>query len=586
MTMGRNRDPILFEVIRNALVQAIEEMAIALRRSAYSTNIKTRNDYSCAFFNRRLETVAQALGQPNHLSAFEHLVPEAIRRYGAEKLGPNDMLVTNEPYPGGAHLNDITLIAPLHCDGALLGYVANLAHHVDVGGGAPASVGAFREVFQEGIIIPPVKLVSSGRIAADVFDLILAQIRSKRETAGDFRAQIAANNSGVRALTVLVGRYGADTVAFYMDELIAYAEHRTRAAVALLPRGTFTAEGSVDNDGFTDRPVRLVTAVTIDDNGILFDFTGAEPQRRAPVNSTYGQTFSACAYVLKSLVGPDVPVNAGFYRFVRITAPPGTIASCTPPAPVVGGWETAARVTDLVFKALAPALPKRVPAGTKAMICHAGFGGLDPRTGEYYCFLETIGGGYGGRYNADGPDAVQVHGQNTENAPIEETECNYPVRIVRYELVNDSDGPGRFRGGLGLRRDYLFTNTGTTFTILADRDREGPWGLFDGLPGRRAEYVLNPDRDARSLGSKTTVELQPGDVVSYRTCGGGGYGPPEERDPERVLRDVRERKVSAARARDVYRVAVDTTTWSVDAAETVRLRSAGVTARRRTGEAG
>ena len=587
MATQPNRDPILFDVIRNALVQATEEMAIALRRSAYSTNIKTRNDYSCAFFNRRLETVAQALGQPNHLSAFEHLVPVAIRRHGAEQLGPHDMLVTNEPYPGGAHLNDITLIAPVHHDGALLGYVANLAHHVDVGGGAPASVGAFREVFQEGIIIPPVKLVTNGRIAADVFDLILAQIRSKRETAGDFRAQIAANNSGIRALSALVARYGVDVVAFYMDELIAYAGHRTRAAVELLPRGTFTAEASVDNDGFTDRPVRLVVAVTIDEKGMLFDFTGAEPQRRAPVNSTFGQTFSACAYVLKSLVGPDVPVNAGFYRFVRVTAPPGTTANCTPPAPVVGGWETAARVTDLVFKALAPALPKRVPAGTKAMICHVGFGGLDPRTGEYYCFLETIGGGYGGRHNSDGPDAVQVHGQNTENAPIEETERNYPVRIVRYELVNDSDGPGRLRGGLGLRRDYWFAEGGATFTILADRDRAGPWGLFGGRAGRRAEYVLNPDREARSLGSKTTIELQQGDVVSYRTCGGGGYGPAEERDPDRVLRDVRERKVSVARAREIYRVAVDTDAWTLDKAETARLRNdGGRTTRVRTSDAG
>ena len=583
MPAARKRDPITFEVIRNALVQATEEMAIALRRSAYSTNIKTRNDYSCAFFNRRVETVAQALGQPNHLSAFEHLVPDAIRRYGAERLGPGDALVTNEPYPGGAHLNDITLISPVHCDGLLLGYVANLAHHVDVGGGAPASVGAFREVFQEGIIIPPVKLVDAGRITADVFQLILAQIRSKRETAGDFRAQVAANASGVRALAALVGRYGVDTIVCYMDDLIEYAEQRTRAAVVTLPQGTFTAEGTVDNDGFTDRPVRLVTAVTINEDGILFDFTGSDPQRRAPVNSTYGQTFSACAYVLKSLVGPDVPVNAGFYRFVRVTAPPGTVANCVPPAPVVGGWETAARVTDLIFKALAPALPTRSPSGTKAMICHVGFGGLDPRTNEYYCFLETIGGGYGGRYNSDGPDAVQVHGQNTENAPIEETELNYPVRIARYELVNDSDGAGRFRGGLGLRRDYLFADQAVTFTILADRDREGPWGLFGGLPGRRAEYVLNPDREARSLGSKTTLELQPGDVVSYRTCGGGGYGRPQERDPERVLRDVRDRKVSISRAREVYLVAIDAATGKVDATETARARGAAAAESRREG---
>jgi N-methylhydantoinase B len=443
-----------------------------------------------------------------------------------------------------------------------------------VGGGAPASTGAFREIYQEGVIIPPVKLVQDGRIVADVFRLVLAQIRSKRETAGDFRAQVAANHTGVRRLQALLDRHGAETVRRSIDELIAYTERRTRADLARLPRGAFVAEGFLDNDGYTDRPVRLVASVVIDDEGVLFDLTGCDAQRRAPVNSTYAQTYAACAYVLRCLLDPDVPTNAGFYRHVRLVAPPGTVVNCTAPAPVVGGWETQLRLTDVILKALAGAIPDRVPAGTKAMICHAGFGGLDPRTGEYYCFLETLAGGYGGRAASDGPDAVQTHGQNTENAPVEETERGYPVRITRYELVEDSEGAGRQRGGLGLRRDYLFPDHEATFTILADRDREGPWGLFGGLPGRRAEYVLNPDGEARPLGSKTTIEVRPGDVVSYRTCGGGGYGPPLERDPRLVLRDVREGKVSLARAREVYGVAVDTATWMVDAAETARLREA------------
>ena len=233
------------------------------------------------------------------------------------------------------------------------------------------------------------------------------------------------------------------------------------------------------------------------------------------------------------------------------------------------------RLTDLIFKALAPALPDLVPAGTKGMTCHAGFGGLDPRSGKYYCFLETLAGGYGARAGSDGPDAVQVHGQNTENAPVEEIEINYPVRITRYELVEDSEGAGRCRGGLGLRRDYLFPEPETSFTILADRDRWGPWGLFGGLPGRKASYILNPDAEAIALGSKVTVELKPGDVVSYRTCGGGGYGHPEERDPELVLRDVRDGKVSLRRARGVYRVAVDPQTWQVDRHQTASLRGQG-----------
>lgn len=567
-------------------------MAIALRRSAYSTNIKTRADFSCAFFDRQLQPVAQAFTQPVHLGSLTEFVPRVVREYGPENLEPGDAILSNHPYLGGVHLNDITLISPVYhgasrsvCpdnserNGAknteehreqtleLFGYVANLAHHVDVGGGAPASIGAFREVYQEGIIIPPVKLVRRGEIVQDIFRLVLGQIRSKHETAGDFRAQIAANNTGVRRLNALLERMGAHKVALNVDELLAYTERRTRADLANLPKGTFAADGYVDNDGFTDEPVRLAAKMVIDDNGVLFDLTGSDPQRRAPVNSTYAQTYSACAYVLKSLLDPDIPVNAGFYRLVRIVAPPGTVVNCTSPSPVVGGWETQVRLSDILLKAIAPILPDSIPAGTKAMMAQVGFGAAHPRTGELYAFYETLAGGYGGRVSSDGPDAVQCHGQNTENAPIEETEVNYPVRINRYELVEDSDGAGKHRGGLGLRRDYFFDHE-ASFTILSDRDRWGPHGLFGGLPGKVANYMLNPDSDTVELGSKVTVQLKPGDVVSFRTCGGGGYGPPEDRDPQLVLRDVRDGKVSPARARKIYGVSIDTDTWTAEKADT------------------
>ena len=565
-------DPIAFEVVRNALLEATEEMAASLRRSAYSTNIKTRADFSCAFFDRWLRPVAQAMGQPTHLGSLVELVPRSLRAYGEENLAPGDGLLVNDPYGGGGHLNDIALISPLYSRGEALGYVANVAHHVDVGGGAPASVGAFREVFQEGVIIPPVKLVDRGEMVDDILRLVLAQIRSKRETAGDFRAQVAANNTGVRRLSALAERLGHEGLNRHVDELVEYTERRTRAEIAGLPRGVYEAEGDVDSDGFTDRPVHLKARITIDADGILFDLTGADPQRRAPVNSTFAMTFSGCAYVLKALIDPDVPVNAGFYRMVRLVAPEGTVVNSSPPAPVVGGWETQMRLTDVMLKALSTALPERVPAGTKAMICHSGFGGIDPRSGEYYCFLETMGGGYGGRSGSDGPDAVQAHGQNTENAPVEETEINYPVRITRYELIEDSEGAGQYRGGLGLRRDYLFIDHEASFTILADRDRWGPWGLFGGLAGQRARYVRDPEGRDEEVGSKVTLELGPGEMVSYQTCGGGGYGRPEARDPALVLRDVREAKVSPDRARQIYRVAIDPATWTVDRSATAALR--------------
>ena len=565
-------DPIQFEVIRNALVACTDEMATALRRSAFSTNVKTRGDFSCAFFDRSLRVAAQAFTQPVHLGSLVELVPRTVRSYGTDKLKPGDMLVTNDPYNGGVHLNDVTVIAPVFEGEEPIGYLANLAHHVDVGGGAPASIGVFQEVFQEGIIIPPVKLVDSGTIVDDIFRLILAQIRSKRETAGDFRAQIAANVTGQRRLLELVGRVGRQQLDLYLDAIIDYTRRRTEVDLRKLPQGEFWADGYLDSDGFTDEPVRLCASVIVGDDGVVFDLTGSDPQRRAPVNSTFAQTFSACAYALKCLVDQDIPVNQGFYDLVRVIAPAGTVTNSSPPAPVVGGWETQTRLVDVIFKALSEPMPTSVPAGSKAMQCQAGFGGQDPARDEYYCYYEALAGGYGGRFGIDGPDAVQTHGQNTENAPIEEIEANYPVQITRYELIPDSGGAGQWRGGLGLRRDYRFPHNETTFTILADRDRAGPWGLFGGHSGLRARYVLNPDEDGRRLSSKTTVDLQLGDTISYQTCGGGGYGPPEERDPRRVLQDVREGKVSLEQAENVYRVALDTDNWTVNAVETARFR--------------
>jgi N-methylhydantoinase B len=562
-------DPISFEVIRNALVAATDEMVLALKRSAYSTNIKTRSDFSCAFFDAELRSVAQGFAQPVHLGSMVEQVPQAVRAYGAERLGPGDVIVTNNPYPSGVHLNDVSLISPVHHDGGLLGYVANLAHHVDVGGGAPASIGAFREVFQEGVIIPPVRLVRGGTIVPDVFKLILAQIRSKHETGGDLRAQIAANTTGVRRVQALVARHGVDAIRATMDEVLAYTERRTRAELAALPHGVFEAEGVVDNDGYTDQPVRLAARVELRPDRVRFDLTGCDPQRRAPVNSTYAMTFSACAYALKCLIDPDLPVNDGFYRVIEVEAPAGTVVNGSWPSAVVGGWETHDRLVEVLIHALLPGFPDRLMAGTKGMMCQAGFGSLDVERGSYTCFYDTFAGGYGGRAASDGPDAVQAHGQNTENAPVEETELNYPVRIPRLSLVEDSEGAGRFRGGLGLRKDYLFDRP-TTYTILADRDRFGPHGVFGGLDAHVAEYVLIRGGEERRLGSKVTVELEPGDVISVRTCGGGGYGPPAERDPTAVLRDVREGKVSAARARDVYRVALRDEV--VDEAATAELR--------------
>ncbi len=569
-------DPIQFEVVRSALTQVAEEMAAALRRSAYSTNVKTRQDFSCAFFDRDCRPISQAFTQPVHLGSFVELIPTSVEVYGEENLGPGDMLVVNNPFGGGSHLNDVTVFGPVHHNGELVGYVASLAHHVDVGGGAPASIGPFQEIFQEGVIIPPVKLVNNGEINEDVFKLILAQIRSKRVTTGDFRAQVAANTVGARRLVDLVEKYGPKDFDQYVEAVLNYTDRRTRAEIANIPDGVYTQEGFLDYDGFSDKIVNLKVEITVEGESVFFDFDGCDVQRRAPVNSTKAMTFSACAYALRALMASDMPVNDGFYRHIKMNARAGTVVHAVHPAPVVGGWETQVRINDMIFRAFSAGMPQRVASSTKAMMAQAGFGIIDRENGEYHCNYEALAGGYGGRATSDGPDAVQQHGQNTENAPVEEVESHFPMRVSRLSLIEDSEGPGKFRGGLGMRRDYHFPDDPATFTILSDRDIAGPRGIFGGMDGRKAYYLLNPDdpdQTQEALTSKCVIELKPGDTVSFQTPGGGGYGPPVERDPQLVLKDVIGGKVGRGRAHDLYGVVIDPQTNSIDEAATVKART-------------
>jgi N-methylhydantoinase B len=419
-----------------------------------------------------------------------------------------------------------------------------------------------------------VKLVADGEINADLWKMILANVRAQREVAGDLRAQIAANNMGLRRLAAVYQHYGSDRLSDIIEELLHYTEKRTRAELAKLPHGTWEAEGFLDDDGISDRPVRLKVRITIDGDGILFDFAGTDPQRWAPMNCNLTQTFTACVYVLKCLIDPDVPINEGFYKAIKVVAPEGATVNARHPGAIVGGWEVSTRLCEVLFKALSEPMPEKVPAGTKGMICHVGFGGADPRSGEYYTFLETLAGGYGGRHRSDGPDAVQTNVQNTQNAPVEETELNYPVRIARYSLIADSEGPGRFRGGLGLCREYVFPAHEPIFTTLADRAKFPPWGLFGGGDGKPARYLSVRDGQIRTIPSKGTAPVAFEECVRIETCGGGGYGPAWQRDPALVLRDVREEKVSLQRARDVYGVVIDTSAWTIDADATRRLRHA------------
>ena len=564
-------DPIRFEVMRSAFEAAADEMGAALRKAAYSTNIKTRSDFSCALFDSKLRIIAQSFSQPVHLASMSRMIPNTVRQYGIEKLRPGDALVMNHPYRGGVHLNDVAIMAPFFSDGKIQGYAATIAHHVDIGGYAPGGYCISTELYQEGIIIPPAKLVSEGEIVDDVFRLILANIRSPRQSTGDFRAQIAASLLGQKRMAEILTRFGAESVEIFVDELIEYTERWARAEISKLPDGVYETQALLDDDGVSDRPIRLVLKVEIREGRVSFDLTGTDDQRSSPMNATLTQTYSPLAYVVKCLIDSDIPTNEGFYRLIDVKAPPGTVVNAVPPVGVVGGWEVVMRLCCLGFKALADAMPDKVMASTKSINCHMACGGTDPRTGEYYTFIETMAGGWGGLPTKDGMDAVQSHVQNTENSAIEETENNLPFLITRYELIPDSEGAGRYRGGLGLRRDWKFPGHEATLTVFSDNRKFAPWGLFGGGSGSPSRYILNPDGEAKELPSKVTLNLQPGSVISYRTPGGGGYGTPLERDPERVLQDVAQGKVTPDRARDIYGVVLDATGKAVDL-EATRLR--------------
>ncbi|MCY3774391.1 MAG: hydantoinase B/oxoprolinase family protein [Candidatus Aminicenantes bacterium] len=575
-------DPIRFEVMRSAFEAAADEMGAALRKAAYSTNIKTRSDFSCALFDSKLRIIAQSFSQPVHLASMSRMIPNTIRQYGIGKLRPGDALVMNHPYRGGVHLNDVAIMAPFFSGGKIHGYAATIAHHVDIGGYAPGGYCISTELYQEGIIIPPAKLVSEGEIVDDVFRLILANIRSPRQSTGDFRAQIAASLLGQKRMAEILSRFGAESVEIFVDELIEYTERWARAEISKLPDGVYETEALLDDDGVTDRPIRLALKVEIRKGRVSFDLTGSDDQRSSPMNATLTQTYSPLAYVVKCLIDSDIPTNEGFYRLIDVKAPAGTVVNATPPVGVVGGWEVVMRLCCLGFQALSDAMPDKVMASTKSINCHMACGGTDPRTGEYYTFIETMAGGWGGLPTKDGMDAVQSHIQNTENSAIEETENNLPFLITRYELIPDSEGAGRYRGGLGLRRDWKFPGHEATLTVFSDNRKFAPWGLFGGGSGSPSRYILNPDGEAKELPSKVTLQLQPGSVISYRTPGGGGYGTPLERDPERVLEDVAQGKVTPDRARDVYGVVLDPSGKAVDlqATRTRRGRLAGSRERR------
>jgi N-methylhydantoinase B len=536
-------DRIALEVIGSALLSIAEEMGQALIKSSYSSNIKERQDCSTAIFNARGEVIAQAEHIPMHLGSLIMIVGEVLARYPAATLREGDAFIGNDPYTGGStHLPDITLASPVFCEGALVGFVANIAHHADGSGGAT------RTIYDEGLRIPPIRIAEAGVLRQDLMELLLLNFRLPRERRGDFRAQFAANRIGAERLGELLARHGRATCEAAMDELLAYGERKIRAALRGIPPGVYSFEDWMDDDGASGPPVPIKVAIAVDGDRIALDWAGSGPQVCGDINVVYLALVATVYYALKALLDPTIPANGGFYRAIRVDAPEGSIVNARPPAPVAWRTQTCQRIADVIFGALAPALPERVIAATNGANSAWVFSGTDPRTGQYYVYLETLAGGSGARATKDGLDAVQVHVTNTSNLPVECLEMEYPLLVEEYALVPDSGGAGRHRGGLGLRRTIRVRAGDATFLGTLDRAHFAPWGLFGGREGGTASLVLNQGTPAeRALPPKVAgMRLVDGDAVTIVTPGAGGYGPPPERDAARIVRDLAEGTVSVA----------------------------------------
>ena len=567
--------PENLEIFRHSLKGIVEEMGVTLQRTAYSTNIKIRRDHTCALFDADLRHIAQHDIAPQHIGSLVSVVPRNMR--DRDNLSPGDGILINDPYKGAVHLPDVMLICPLFRDGKIIGYAANSAHHVDIGGPTPGGIPTdSTDLYGEGVIMPGVKAVEDWSYDDEVLSFITRNVRSPEMRIGDYHAQLGANRTGKKRFGELYDEYGADALSEHLDELIEYTERLVRSNIADLPDGVYEAHDYMDDDGIHDEELLLTLTIEVDGDDMVLDFTGTAEENEGPLNCTPAMAFAGTMAVVMSLIGGDLPKNEGFYRPFDIITPEGSMVNPTDDRPVAAGWEIAIRSGDLVTKAMADVLPEETIAATKGIICNIAYGGSDPRDDEEYVYYETVGGGYGARAEKDGMDGVQAHYQNTANSPIEELETEIPLYVRRYEYIQDSEGPGRQRGGLGVRRDIEFYDHRSSFTVLSDRNKNEPWGLFGGGAARPARYVINPDDDPTLLRSKSTTRLDPNDVASVQTPGGGGYGDPFERPPKAVLEDVVNEKVSVRKAREKYGVVVDLADRSIDEAKTRALRSKGV----------
>ncbi|PYX97348.1 MAG: 5-oxoprolinase [Acidobacteria bacterium] len=532
------RDPIELEIFKNLYHSIAEEMGAALRRTAFSPNIKERRDYSCAVFDQDAEVIAMGDHMPVHLGSMPKSVQAAIAHC---ELTPGDVVMLNDPFRGGTHLPDITLVAPVYVrtgsqkPGAGSRkpdfYVASRAHHADLGGAYSGSMGLCREIYQEGFRIPPVKIVRGGKIDGDVLALLLNNVRTPEEREGDLGAQIAACHTGARRLQELCSRYGLDRAQRAGRDLLDYSEEMMRAFLESVPAGTYSAEDFLDNDGISERAVRITVNVIVRNSrhrrghAVTIDFTGSDPQVEGSINAVEAITYSACFYVFRCLLAEDIPATAGLMRPIQVVAPQGTVVNARPPAAVAGGnVETSQRIVDVLLRALAQAIPDRIPAAASGTMNNLTIGGIDPRSGESFAYYETIAGAMGARPSKDGVSGVHTHMTNSLNTPAEALEHAYPLRVRRYSLRGGSGGEGKYRGGDGIVRE-IEVLTDAEVTLLADRRSRGPYGLaggHEGAPGK-AE-VIRRDGSVEQLPGKFNIRMRAGERIRIQTPGAGGWG--------------------------------------------------------------
>jgi N-methylhydantoinase B len=554
-------DGIMLEVIGNTFMSIAEEMGAVLVKSAYSTNIKERKDCSCAVFDAEGHIIAQAEHIPMHLGSMLGMVSEIKKNYKEEDIHEGDMFIANDPYNGGGtHLPDIAIAAPVFYEGELIAYVINIAHHNDVGGRVPGSNAADSQtIYEEGIRIPPVKIFKKGKLDDEILRLILLNCRVNDIRRGDLHAQFACNLKGVQRVKEACDKFGKDIIIECMQQLLNYSEKKMRLAISQIPNGTYSFTDYLDSDGRGSDPVPITVTIIIEDSEIILDFTENVPQVKGAVNLTETALLACIYYSIKAIIDPTLPSNSGYYRAIKYKVKSGTIVSCKEPAAVAGRTDTAQRVVDVIFGALSKAVPHKVVAGCNSAITSIIFGGENPKTNKFYVYLETVAGGSGARFNKDGLDAVQVHMTNTSNLPVESLESEYPLMVVQYSLVTDSGGAGKYRGGLGIRRDIRITGNECVFSVKADRQKFPPWGLEGGENGMAGKIVINPDSDNPKIvdSKKSNILLKQGTIVGCITPGSGGYGDPKERDKNLVIKDLKEGYISYKSAITDYGMSED-----------------------------